>query len=107
MRDFIFEVVTNPVDEARRYVTNAKDLLEKNGQLDYETQIYGDRKYVRMAGNTLWNGVLLILDAVFHIKSKDRSHPDIVDYKDAITKRDGKLLKLVIVAYETIHIAMG
>ena len=107
MRDFIFEVVTNPVDEARRYVTNAKDLLEKNGQLDYETQIYGDRKYVRMAGNTLWNGVLLILDAVFHIKSKDRPHPDIVDYKDAITKRDGKLLKLVIVAYETIHIAMG
>lgn len=107
MRDFIFEVVTNPVEEARRYVTNAKDLLEKNGQLDYETQIYGDRKYVRMAGNTLWNGVLLILDAVFHIKSKDRPHPDIVDYKDAITKRDGKLLKLVIVANETIHIAMG
>lgn len=88
----MLEVVADPVDEARRYVTNAKDLLEKNGQLDYETLIYGDRKYVRMAGNTLWNGVLLILDAVFHIKSKDRPHPDIVDYKDA---------------YETIHIAMG
>lgn len=107
MRDFMLEVVADPVDEARRYVANAKELLEKNGQLDYETQIYGDRKYVRMSGNTLWNGVLVILDAVFHLKSMERPHPDIVDYKDAIANRDGKLLKLIVVAYETIPIAMG
>lgn len=107
MRDIIMEVVADPLAEARRYVANAKDLLDRNGQLDYETLIYGDRKYVRMAGNTLWNGVLLILDEVFHIKNKERPHPDIVDYKDVISKRDGKLLRLVIVAYETLHIAMG
>ncbi|MBR0539641.1 MAG: DUF5618 family protein, partial [Bacteroidales bacterium] len=67
MRDPMLEVVTNPVTEARRYVENAKELLKNHGQLDYETQLYQDRKYVRMAGNTLWNGVLLILDAVFHV----------------------------------------
>ena len=107
MRDFMGETVPNPVLEARRYVANAKELLEKNGQLDYETQSYSDRKYVRMAGNTLWNGVLLILEEVFHIKSKEHPHPDIIDYKEAIKKRDGKLLRLVIIAYETIHIYMG
>lgn len=107
MRDFMIETTTDPVVEARRYVANAKDLLEKNAQLDYETQLYGDRKYVRMAGNTLWNGVLLILDAVFHVKSKERPHPDIMDYKDAVADRDHKLLRLVIVGYETIHISMG
>ena len=107
MRDFMKEIVRDPVTEAQRYVANAKELLEKNGQLDYETQSYSDRKYVRMAGNTLWNGVLLILEEVFHLKSNDRPHPDIIDYKDAINKRDGKLLRLVIIAYETIHIYMG
>ena len=107
MRDIMIETVADPVSEARRYVANAKMLLEEHGQLDYETQLYRDRKYVRMAGNTLWNGVLFILDEVFHIKSKDRPHPDIIDYKDAISRRDKKLLRLVIVAYETIHIAMG
>lgn len=107
MRDPMLEVVTNPVTEARRYVENAKKLLKDHGQLDYETQLYQDRKYVRMAGNTLWNGVLLILDAVFHVKTLDRPHPDIIDYKDAVSNRDGKLLKLVVTGYETMHISMG
>lgn len=107
MRDPMLEVVTNPVTEARRYVENAKKLLKDHGQLDYETQLYQDRKYIRMAGNTLWNGVLLILDAVFHVKTLDRPHPDIIDYKDAVSNRDGKLLKLVVTGYETMHISMG
>lgn len=107
MRDFMIETVSDPVTEAQRYVANAKNLLEEKGQLDYETQLYSDRKYVRMAGNTLWNGVLLILDAVFHVKNKERPHPDIMDYKDAVADRDHKLLKLVITGYETMHIAMG
>lgn len=61
----------NPIEEARRYVENAKSVLIENGDLDHETQSYMDRKYVKMAGNTLWNGVLLILDAVSHIKKKE------------------------------------
>ena len=103
----MLETVTNPVAEAHRYVENAKDILKNHGQLDYETQLYQDRKYVRMAGNTLWNAVLLILDSVFHVKTLDRPHPDIIDYKNAVSNRDSKLLKLVITGYETMHISMG
>jgi hypothetical protein len=60
-----------------------------------------------MAGNTLWNGVLLILDAVFHVKENKRSRPSIEDYKNAVGARDRKLLALVTSGYETMHLVMG
>ena len=101
------EVYINPVEEARRYVQNAKDLLNEKGKLNTELQLYEDRKYVRMAGNTLWNGVLLILDAVFHVKSKQQPHPDVIDYRNAISGRDKKLLSLFVSGYDAMHISMG
>lgn len=107
MKDPVIEIVTDPISEARRYVENAKDLLKEHGDLDYDTQLYQDRKYVRMAGNTLWNGVLLIIDAVFHVKRIGRMHPDVIDYRDEVAKRDKKLLALFNTAYETIHVYMG
>ena len=107
MKDPVIEIVTDPVAEARRYVENAQTLLKEHGNLDYEIQLYQDRKYVRMAGNTLWNGVLLILDAVFHVKKVGRLHPDVIDYRDEVAKRDKKLLALFNTAYETIHVYMG
>lgn len=99
-------MTTNPVNEARRYIQNAKDVLINNGRLDYETQSYGDRKYVRMAGNTLWNGVLLILEAAFQI-NKTKGRLSIDDYRSAIGQRDKKLLTLVNRGYDTLHLAMG
>ena len=107
MKDPVIEIVTDPISEARRYLENAKDLLKEHGDLDYDTQLYQDRKYVRMAGNTLWNGVLLIIDAVFHVKRIGRMHPDVIDYRDEVAKRDKKLLALFNTAYETIHVYMG
>ena len=107
MRSFMIESIVDPVTEAQRYVQNAKDILEEKAQLDTETKLYKDRKYVRMAGNTLWNGVLLILDATFQVKTAKRPHPKIKDYQEKIAKRDFKLLDLVTVGYETIHISMG
>ena len=83
----------NPIEEAERYVENAKSTLQTNGELDTETKLYGDKKYVR--------------DAAFHVKSKTRPHPDIKDYKDAIAKRDKKLLQFVNAGYDTMHITMG
>ena len=97
----------DPVEEARRYVSNAKKLLVENGELDTETRLYGDRKYVRMAGNTLWKGVLYLLDAVFHVRSDRRTRVHIEDYQEAISKRDGKLAKLVHTGYDTMHLYMG
>lgn len=97
----------NPIEEALRYVDNAKQTLRENGELNVATQYYGDPKYVRSAGHFLWSGVLIALDAVFQVKTDQRQHPDIKDYKDAIRKRDRKLLDLVNKGYETMHIAMG
>ena len=97
----------NPVEEARRYVENAKKLLVENGELDVKMRLYSDKKYVRMAGDTLWKGVLLILDAVFHVRKDRRTRVHIEDYVVAVHKRDGKLAKLVNTGYDTMHLYMG
>ena len=78
----------NPIDEARRYVENARKTLKENGELDTELNIYQDDKYVRAAGNYLWLGVLMALDAVFHVREDRRTRVDIKDYRDAVGKRD-------------------
>lgn len=101
------EVYTNPVEEARRYVQNAKDILNRDGKLDTELQLYTDRKYVRMAGNTLWNGVLFMLDAVFHVKKNKKSRPSFLDYEKVIATHDRKLLELVNWGYDALHLSMG
>ena len=101
------EVYNNPVEEARRYVQNAKDILNEKAKLNVEGGYYEDRKYVRMAGNTLWNGVLLILDAVFHVKKSKNSRPHFIDYEKAIAQRDLKLLDIVNMGYDALHLSMG
>ena len=89
----------NPADEARRYVDNARTLLSEKAGIDPETQSYLDKKYVRMAGNTLWNGMLLILNATFNI-NKNKGRLSIKDYRNIIGNRDKKLLNLANAAYE-------
>lgn len=100
-------VKKDPVEEARRYVENAKTLLVEHGELDVETHSYNDPKYVKMAGHTLWTGVLYVLDAVFQVRLDRRRHVDIEDYRKAVGKRDMKLLRLVNMTYDNAHIAMG
>ena len=97
----------DPIEEARRYVTNAKDLLVKHGDLDIETQTYTDRKYVRMAGNTLWNGVLYILNKAFNIKKTRGGRLSIDDYRNIVGQRDRKLLSWVNQGYDILHLSMG
>lgn len=98
--------VKDPVAEARRYVQNAKDTIQK-ADLNTETQLYRDQKYVRMAGNTLWNGVLLILEAVFHVAKNKKTRPDYYDYQHVIAQRDYKLLDFVTTGYNVMHLSMG
>ena len=100
------ESIANPVAEARRYVQNAKELLDGKARLDTETQAYQDRKYIRMAGNTLWNGVLLILNATFQLENK-KGRLSIYDYRNVVGQRDKKLLDMVNRGYDTMHLAMG
>lgn len=95
------------IKEARRYVDNADEILKERGQLDEKGLEYLDDKYVRAAGNYLWLGVLMALDAVFHVREDRRTRVHIDDYLDAIAKRDGKLLDWVNNAYEIIHLYMN
>ena len=97
----------NPIDEARRYVENARKTLKENGELDVELNRYEDDKYVRAAGNYLWLGVLMALDAVFHVREDRRTRVDIKDYREAIGKRDKKLLALVNDGYDVMHLYMN
>ena len=97
----------NPIEEAQRYVDNAKQTLKDNGEYDSDLKRYGDRKYVKSAGHFLWTGMLVLLDALFPVKTKRRPHPDIKDYKEAVAQRDRKLLALVNDGYTTMHIAMS
>lgn len=95
------------IEEARRYVANAKDTLKEKGKLDEDGMAYGDRKYVRAAGNYLWLGVLIALDVVFNVSQGKRTRPDINDYRNAVVNRDKELLTLINIGYETIHLSMN
>ena len=113
MRDFNKEIVLDPISEARRYITNARDVLRKNGKFNKELGSYEDSKYVKAAGNYLWSGVLIALDAVFHVKSEKRkkkgreTRVDIDDYIAAVSQRDYKLLNWVTNGYQVMHLYMN
>ena len=96
-----------PIKEARRYVDNAKEILEERGKLDDEGFQYEDEKYVRAAGNYLWLGVLMALDGVFHVREDRRTRVNIDDYQEAVAKRDQKLLSWLNEGYEIIHLFMN
>ena len=72
-----------------------------------EQNRYQDDKYVKAAGNFLWGGVLIALDAAFHVKKSEHDRVDIKDYRTVVGNRDRKLLGLVNDGYEIIHLLMG
>ena len=95
----------DPIEEARRYVANAEETIVK-ANYDPELKIYTDGKYVKMAGNTLWNGCLIALDALFGI-SRRKGRPDIKKYKEEAGRRDRKLLAAIVAGYDVLHLSMG
>ena len=97
----------DPIAEARRYVDNARETLKEKGELNVETKRYEDEKYVRAAGNYLWLGVLMALDAVFHVRKDRRTRVDINNYLEAVGKRDRKLLDYVNDGYDVMHLYMN
>lgn len=97
--------INNLIEKARRYVANAKEVIQK-ANYDPELKIYTDSKYIKMAGNTLWNGCLIALDAALQIR-KGKGRPSIDKYKEAAGKRDRKLLAAIVAGYDTMHLHMG
>jgi len=96
----------NPIEEAKRYMANARGILAEQ---KIEGKYYNDPKYVRMAGNTLWNGILIALEAVLEIqKEKKRgARPDFQDYLKKASQVDKKFTKILSNAYEIIHKSLG
>ena len=89
--------------EAMRYVNNAKEILSKKAQK--ENGYYNDTKYIKMAGNTLWNGVLVALDNRFPEIKIGKGRPDQTKYRQAI--KDGKISKMFDSSYSQLHLVMG
>ena len=100
-------IKNNPIQEAGRYIENARQLLSEKAGKDGE--YYSDRKYVKMAGHTAWCGVLVALDATLKVKEglKKGQRPDIKDYQDAISKVDKKMTRHLMSSYDTLHKALG
>jgi hypothetical protein len=97
----------HPIREAERYLQNARQILSEKAEKDGD--YYYDSKYVKMAGNTAWNGVLVALDSVLHVREnlKKGQRPDFKDYENAISKADNKMTRPLLAAYESLHKAMG
>jgi hypothetical protein len=92
-------------NEAMRYVENAKVILSTKAKK--EGNSYSDKKYVRMAGNTLWNGVLEASDNKFTEIKKGKGRPDISKYKEKVATVNSKMVRKLVDAYDTLHLAMG
>ncbi len=95
----------DPIEEARRYVSNVKETIEK-ANFDPELGDYTDSKYIKTAGNILWNGCLVALDAVLHVR-KGKGRPSVEKYKEAASQRDRKLLATIVSGYDVMHLSMG
>jgi len=91
------------IEEAHRYIDNAKQILKEKAHK--EDGFYQDKKYVKMAGNTAYSGVLEALDGYFGIKKKGRKNVEW--YQEELGKMDRKMLNRFNVIYDTLHLSMG
>lgn len=96
-----------PYKEALRYVANAEELLPKAGR---ENGLYNDKKYVRMAGDTAWKGVLIAVEEWLKQKGvvrTERKRPSKEWYQVELSKRNRKLNSFFLAAYDGLHLSMG
>jgi hypothetical protein len=94
--------MNNP-EEARRYIANAREILRDKAQK--EDGYYQDAKYVKMAGNTAYSGILVALDYLLAPKKKGRK--DVSWYKEQLALLDKKVLGAFVSAYDTLHLSLG
>ena len=86
-------------------MANAETVIQK-ANYDPEMKSYTDSKYVKAAGDYLWKGCLIALDAVLHVRN-GKGRPSIEKYKEAAGKRDRTLLRYINLGYGTMHLVMG
>jgi hypothetical protein len=88
-----------------RYMDNARETLKKAGK---DGPRYTDKKYVRTACGTAYNGVLIALDAWFKLKEvpelSQKKRKSIEYYTDRVAKVDKKMLSYLDIAYDILHL---
>jgi len=95
----------DPLAEAQRYFDNAREILKTkagNGTPGF----YSDAKYVKMACNTAWSGVLVALDAIVPTPVKN-SRKSVDTYKQYLSTKNRKVLHEFISAYNYLHLLGG
>jgi uncharacterized protein (UPF0332 family) len=98
------EIRQSAYAEAVRYMSNAADTLQK---ADKEDNFYNDRKYVRTACGTAYNGALIALDAYLVARGieQKKGRKSIEYYTANIGKYDKKLLNNLNSVYTILHLA--
>jgi hypothetical protein len=97
----------HPIREAERYLENARIILSEKAEK--QNGFYQDKKYVKMAGDTAWKGVLVALDATLHVSKnlKKGQRLEFNDFQEAIAKRDRRMPVRLNAAYDLLHKSMG
>jgi len=92
--------------EAIRYMDNAKETLQRAKKND--DGYYQDKKYVRTACGTAYNGVLVALDAWFEMKGvvnpKKNNRKSVDFYKRNVSLLDKKMSDRFDAAYDILHL---
>jgi hypothetical protein len=102
------KIKKDPYQEALRYIENAKQILREKAGKDGE--YYSDPKFVKMACNTAWNGVLVALNGKMKrqgIPYPTRNRMNVDIYRDYIAKRNKSILKDFNSAYNFLHLLGG
>lgn len=94
--------------EAVRYVENVAEMLRTKGGKD--GRYYQDRKYVRTACGTAYNGTILALEAFLEIKGKPierkkGSRVSVDDYRKRLALLDKKLLTNFNTVYNILQLS--
>lgn len=93
--------------EALRYLANAEELLRnKAGRANGN---YKDMKYVRLAGNAAWSGVLIAVDEYLNKKGiqKTRGRKSKEWYTVQLSKLNRSLNTAFHNAYSGLHLSLG
>ena len=99
--------------EAWRYIDNAKEILSKKAKKD--GKLYNDAKYVRMACNTAYSGLLIAMNDLFKYKNvnlpkqkgKRKQAVSVDFYRTQLAKMNKKKLKEFNEAYSLLHLYGG
>lgn len=98
----------NHYEEALRYIDNAKKILKESAGKNKE--FYTDGKYVSMACNTAWSGILIALHGKMikeGVKMPSKEQMNVNIYREYLTKKNKTILKYFNSSYNHLHLLGG